>query len=77
MRKCTPIFRKRMRRLMILTHKSEILRRVSPEMRNLSLMFKNLQSKAKKVLTKVGAFIEASIEVVGEVVDDIPDLDFD
>lgn len=40
-------------------------------------MFKNLQSKAKKVLTKVGAFIEASIEVVGEVVDDIPDLDFD
>lgn len=53
------------------------MRKVSPEMRNLSLMFKNLQSKAKKALTKVGAFIEASIEVVGEVVDDIPDMDFD
>lgn len=46
-------------------------------MRNLSLMFKSLQSKAKKALTKVGAFIEASMEAVGEVVDDISDLDFD
>jgi len=62
---------------MILTHKLEILKRVSPEMRNLSLMFKSLQSKAKKALTKVGAFIEASMEAVGEVVDDISDLDFD
>lgn len=53
------------------------MRRASPEMRNLSLMFKNLQSKAKKALMKVGAFIEASMEVVGEVVDDIPNLDFD
>lgn len=40
-------------------------------------MFRNLQNKAKKALTKVGAFIEASIEVIGEVVDDIPDMDFD
>jgi len=40
-------------------------------------MFKRLQSKTKKALTKVGAFIEASIEAVGEVVDDIPDIDFD
>jgi hypothetical protein len=40
-------------------------------------MFKNLQSKTKKALTKVGALLEASMEVVEEVVDDIPDLDFD
>lgn len=46
-------------------------------MRNLSLMFKNLRSKTKKALAKVGAFIEASMEAVEEVVDDIPDIDFD
>lgn len=53
------------------------MRRVSLEMRNLSLMFKNLQSKAKKALTKVGAFIEATIETIEEGIDDFPDLDFD
>ena len=40
-------------------------------------MFKNLRSKTKKALAKVGAIIEASVEVAGEVVDDLPDLDFD
>ena len=40
-------------------------------------MFKNLQSKTKKALAKVGAFIKASVEVTGELVDDIPDIDFD
>ena len=46
-------------------------------MRNLSLMFKNLQSKTKKVLAKVGAFIEASVEAMEDFIDDIPDIDFD
>jgi hypothetical protein len=41
------------------------------------VMFKNLKSKTKKALAKVGAFIEASVEIAGEVVDDLPDLDFD
>ena len=40
-------------------------------------MFKNLQSKAKKVLAKVGAFIEASAEAMEDFIDDIPDIDFD
>lgn len=40
-------------------------------------MFKRLWNKTKKALTKVGAFIEASIEAVGELIDDIPDIDFD
>jgi hypothetical protein len=40
-------------------------------------MFKRLQNKTKKALTKVGAFIEASIEAIGELVDDISDTDFD
>jgi len=40
-------------------------------------MFKRLQSKTKKALTKVGAFIEAFAESVGELLDDIPDIDFD
>ena len=38
-------------------------------------MFKRLQNKTKKALAKVGAFIEASAEVVGELVDG--DIDFD
>lgn len=46
-------------------------------MNDLSQMFKKLQNKTKKALTKVGAFVEASIEVVGELVDDISDIDFD
>ena len=40
-------------------------------------MFKKLQNKTKKALTKVGAFVEASIEAMGELVDDISDIDFD
>lgn len=40
-------------------------------------MLKRLQSKIKKALTKVGAFIEASAETVGELIDDIPDINFD
>ena len=40
-------------------------------------MFKSLQSNAKRALAKVGALIEASIEVVGELVDDISNIDFD
>ena len=40
-------------------------------------MFKRLRNKTKKALTKVGAFIKASIEAVGELIDDIPDIDFD
>ena len=40
-------------------------------------MFDILTDKAKKVLTKVGAFIEATIETIGEGIDDFPDLDFD
>ena len=40
-------------------------------------MFKKLKSKTKKALTKVGAFIEASVEVAGDLVDDLPDIDFD
>jgi hypothetical protein len=40
-------------------------------------MFKRLQNKTKKALTKVGAFIEAFIEAVGELIDDVPDIDFD
>lgn len=46
-------------------------------MNALQRMFKRLQSKTKKALAKVGAFIEASVEVAGELVDDIPDIDFD
>lgn len=46
-------------------------------MKNSFLMFKSLQSKTKRALAKVGALIEASMEVVGELVDDIPDIDFD
>ena len=44
-------------------------------MNALQKMFKRLQSKTKKALTKVGAFIEASIEAVGELID--ADIDFD
>ena len=40
-------------------------------------MFKKLKSKTKKALIKVGAFIEASVEVAGDLVDDLPDIDFD
>lgn len=46
-------------------------------MKNSFLMFKSLQSKTKRALAKVGALIEASMEAVGELVDDIPDIDFD
>ena len=46
-------------------------------MNALQKMFEKLQNKTKKALTKVGAFIEASIEVIGELVDDISDTDFD
>ena len=39
-------------------------------------MFKRLRNKTKKALTKVGAFIEASIEAIGgELVDG--DINFD
>lgn len=38
-------------------------------------MFRNLRSKTKKALTKVGALLEAFAETVGDLVDD--DLDFD
>lgn len=44
-------------------------------MNALQKMFKRLQNKTKKALTKVGAFIEASAEVIGELVD--ADTDFD
>ena len=40
-------------------------------------MFERLQDKTKKALAKVGAFIEASTEVVGELIDDVSDIDFD
>lgn len=43
----------------------------------LQRMFKKLQNKSKKALTKVGAFIEAFAESVGELINDIPDIDFD
>ena len=38
-------------------------------------MFKNLQSKTKKALAKVGALLEAFAETVEDLVDE--DLDFD
>ena len=40
-------------------------------------MFESLQNKTKKALTKVGAFIEASAEVVEELIDGISGMDFD
>jgi hypothetical protein len=40
-------------------------------------MFKRLKTKTKETLTKVGAFIEATVEIIGEGIDDFPDLDFD
>jgi hypothetical protein len=40
-------------------------------------MFKKLRNETKKALTKVGAFIEASLEATGEILDDISDIDFD
>ena len=40
-------------------------------------MFDILTNKAKRVLTKVGAFIEATVEIIGEGIDDFPDMDFD
>lgn len=40
-------------------------------------MFERLQNKVKEALTKVGVFIEAAAEIIGEGLDDISDLDFD
>ena len=40
-------------------------------------MFNKLANKAKEALVKVGAFIESTVEIIGEGIDDFPDLDFD
>ena len=40
-------------------------------------MFKRLQSKAKKAIAKAGVVLEAVAEGIGDLVDEIEDLDFD
>lgn len=40
-------------------------------------MFNILKNKTKRALAKVGALVEASMEIIGELVGDIPDIDFD
>lgn len=40
-------------------------------------MFERLQTKIKKALMKVGAFIEASAEAIEELIDGISGMDFD
>ena len=40
-------------------------------------MFKRLRSKTKKAIVKVGAVLETIAEGVGDLVDELEDLDFD
>ena len=40
-------------------------------------MFRKLQSKTKRALAKAGALFEATVEVIGDIVDEIDVPDFD
>ena len=46
-------------------------------MSDLFQMFRKLQSKTKKSLTKVGALFEIVEDIVGDIVEGIADVDFD